>query len=474
MSEVEEELERLVSVGELARVDYKGSASFRIVSDHGAKAKRRRRGTKPLGRAPSKNPVPLGGVFPAVGPPGPVTTPPGASGPPPPLTLRTLVIEMLGESAGASIESGIAVNTQFIAKAVESTNRNIYRAAVLGNLDLILAKEVDMGCFIKVGEDQYKISPYVSSFQQHHSLMALNPPLAHPPPSPVPVQQLLLDPQSRGVMTSPEHHHHHQQNSAASATSAHFSPNHPHSMPPPPVPPQSLPASISSPTSSSSSSNTSSSSSSSSSASCSPFPSDEQRKNDLIAAKLSKLEGKSKSPSKKAAFMAGDKSATKHKNHENQQGLPILGGSLNAINVPTPLASQHLQVEIKREFKTEDNEDLPLTVARSNNAAINNIMSPHQISASSEDQHQNHHHPNGFSLKSKTIKRKKQPEIQQHPHIKQEVMDEIDNLSSSPIPFNDRNNSRISSSRKKVMHSTVYYLICAQGRERKWVFKRAT
>merc|ERR1719510_2082102 len=60
MSEVEEELERLVSVGELARVDYKGSASFRIVSDHGAKAKRRRRGTKPLGRAPSKNPVPLG------------------------------------------------------------------------------------------------------------------------------------------------------------------------------------------------------------------------------------------------------------------------------------------------------------------------------------------------------------------------------------------------------------------------------
>ena len=64
------------------------------------------------------------------------------------------VIEMLGESATASIESGITVNTQFIAKAVESTNRNIYRAAVLGNLDLILAKEVEMGCFIKVGNAQ--------------------------------------------------------------------------------------------------------------------------------------------------------------------------------------------------------------------------------------------------------------------------------------------------------------------------------
>ena len=157
MSEVEEELERLVSVGELARVDYKGSASFRIVQPE-AKAKRRRRGTKPLGRAPSKNPVPLGGVFPAVGPVGPVSTPPGASGPPPPLTLRTLVIEMLGESAEASIESGITVNTKFIAKAVKSSKRKFDLAAVSGNLEVILAKEVDMGCFIKNGEDQYKIS----------------------------------------------------------------------------------------------------------------------------------------------------------------------------------------------------------------------------------------------------------------------------------------------------------------------------
>ena len=65
---------------------------------------------------------------------------------------------MLGGSATASIESGIAVNTQFIVKAVESTNHNLNEDAVLENLDHILAKEVDMGCFMKVGDDQYKIS----------------------------------------------------------------------------------------------------------------------------------------------------------------------------------------------------------------------------------------------------------------------------------------------------------------------------
>ena len=98
MAEVEEELERLVSVGELARVDYKGSASFRIVQPD-AKAKRRRRGTKPLGRTPSRTPVALGGVFPPLGPPPgqhmdnsltqtQMLTPTPAT---PPLTLRTLV-----------------------------------------------------------------------------------------------------------------------------------------------------------------------------------------------------------------------------------------------------------------------------------------------------------------------------------------------------------------------------------------------
>merc|ERR1739838_1194966 len=120
---------------------------------------------------------------------------------------------MLGDSASASIESGITVTPQFIAKAVETSHRQIYRAAVLGNLDLILAKEVELGNFIKVGEDQFRIAPFASPFHPQHSLLALNPPLAHPPPAPVPVQQLMME-SPENLRTSP-----------------------PQVMPPPPPPP---------------------------------------------------------------------------------------------------------------------------------------------------------------------------------------------------------------------------------------------
>ena len=317
---MEEELERLVTCNELARVDYKGSASFRIVLPE-AKAKRRRRFPKPsslpAGATQLQSPKPPMAInnHPAQPPPphpaggcgfftAQTPTSMSSSAPTidsllpgknmPPLTLRTLVIEMLGDSASASIESGITVTPQFIAKAVEASHRQIYRAAVLGNLDLILAKEVDLGNFIKVGEDQFRIAPFASPFHPQHSLLALNPPLAHPPPSPVPVQQLLME-SPENLRTSP-----------------------PQMMPPPPTPPPiNLPRAAAFPP---------------------PLPTDEQRKNDLIAAKLSKLEGKLKSPNKKVA--SGEK---------NRHKLPL-----------SPV------LEVKKEPVQLD-EDLPLTVARSAN-----------------------------------------------------------------------------------------------------------
>jgi hypothetical protein len=382
MSEVEEELERLVTVGELARVDYKGSASFRIVHP-GAKAKRRRRGTKPLGRTPSRNPVPLGGVFPAMGPPtelslNPPTLPTSPSTPPSPmapLTLRTLVIEMLGDSAAASIESGITVTTQFIAKAVEATSRNIYRAAVIGNLDLILAKEVESGCFIKVGEDQYRIPQYLPQFHHHHSILALNPPLVHPPPAPVPVQQLIMDQQARNALPPAAQHQ---------------------PMPPP--------------------------------ASLAPYlQSDEQRKNDLIAAKLFKMEAKSKSPSKKATG-SGDKCKAKLD-----------------------------QLEIKKEMP-EDVEDLPLTATRGN------------LSLASLDEGTRR----GLLEKAKGQKKKKRSSpvvkvFQGNDHawnataVKSETFDD-DTMSSSASTLSSNEqcqaNSRVGSSRKKVSSPVLIYLQC--------------
>lgn len=52
---VSEELERMVQAGDLARVDYKGSVSFRINNPDGKVSKRKRKvGDKPLGRKPGK------------------------------------------------------------------------------------------------------------------------------------------------------------------------------------------------------------------------------------------------------------------------------------------------------------------------------------------------------------------------------------------------------------------------------------
>ena len=206
---------------------------------------------------------------------------------------------MLGDSASASIESGITVTSQFIAKAVEASHRQIYRAPVLGNLDLMLAQEVDRGNFIKVGEDQFRIAPFPSPFYPQHSLLSLNPPLAHPPPAPVPVNELMMD-STESLRTSP-----------------------PKVMPPPPPPPP--PQAAFPPP-------------------AAPLPTDEQRKNDLIAAKLSKLEGKCKSPNKNKVASSS---------HEKNRHKPC------SFSPPV--------VEVRKEPLVQLDEDLPLTVARSVN-----------------------------------------------------------------------------------------------------------
>lgn len=55
---------------------------------------------------------------------------------------------------------GMTVTYQLISKAVETSQRGISRSAVLGNLDLILEKEVKAGHFIRIGKDEYKL-PYL-------------------------------------------------------------------------------------------------------------------------------------------------------------------------------------------------------------------------------------------------------------------------------------------------------------------------
>ena len=239
------ELERLVAAGELARVDYKGSASFRIINKTGKVTKKRKKGSKPpaaAGRAPALNtppatpqhmpaalqspggpadfmrppppPMPAQGDFQAAygsvqsaaaafanfEPPQQIIAPPGAlsmtSMPAPPMhsqeaiSLRTLVNDILGDSAG---NQGVTITTKFISKAIESTHRNIARATILGNLDLILEKEVQAGHFSKIGPDTYAVPPF-QNLPANLPFVPLpmampDPMMAPPPPPPPPVQQ---------------------------------------------------------------------------------------------------------------------------------------------------------------------------------------------------------------------------------------------------------------------------------------------
>ena len=236
------ELERLVAAGELARVDYKGSASFRIINKTGKVTKKRKKGSKPpaaAGRAPALNTPPAtpqhmpaalqspGGPADFMRPPPPpmppqqgdfqtaygsvqsaaaafanfeppqqIIAPPGAlsmtSMPAPPLhsqeaiSLRTLVNDILGDSAG---NQGVTITTKFISKAIESTHRNIARATILGNLDLILEKEVQAGHFSKIGPDTYAVPPFQNLPANLPFVplpMAMPDPMMAPPPPPPP------------------------------------------------------------------------------------------------------------------------------------------------------------------------------------------------------------------------------------------------------------------------------------------------
>ena len=72
-------------------------------------------------------------------------------------TLRAIVVEGFGAHSKSIIDSGVIITTQLITKSVENSTAEIEKQAVVKNLDQILEREVELGCFVKVGEDQYKI-----------------------------------------------------------------------------------------------------------------------------------------------------------------------------------------------------------------------------------------------------------------------------------------------------------------------------
>ncbi len=210
---------------------------------------------------------------------------------------------------------------------------------------------MEAGGLIKVGDDSYKIPPALTHPQSAATPpgsmpMTLNPPLAHPPPTPVPVQQLMMDHQARNAL--PAHHHQtggnrgHPGGVSGSATGTG------NNMPPP----SSIVVN------------------SSSTSGNEQQQSEEQRKNDLIAAKLSKLEGKTKSPSKNKMFNL-DPGAAPASHPNPEMGVsPVTGGGSGPPSIAGSTRSARnsgrmmkSEADIKKEIE-DDVEDLPLNSTR--------------------------------------------------------------------------------------------------------------
>ncbi len=80
------------------------------------------------------------------------------------VTLRTLVNDLIGGGSSSDPMAsagfpGVAITASCIRKAVTHSSRHINRQAILANLDLILAKEVDAGYFVQLGPDSFSVPP---------------------------------------------------------------------------------------------------------------------------------------------------------------------------------------------------------------------------------------------------------------------------------------------------------------------------
>lgn len=235
------------------------------------------------------------------------------------VSLRTLVNDLIGLSPeptnAMSLPQGTAtITTKLIAKAIESSKRNIDRGLTLHNLELLLAREVEMGHFIRVSQDTYSV-----------------PPMQSPPP-------IIVHPNLPTTTSN---------NNAFGPTSSHQSlqGHHPHH-------------------STLVTCNTVTSSPDTSLLVAKPVKSDEERKNDLIQEKLFKLStDRSKSSSSSSMSSAGNKNepfylsfrekrkavAMKKRNSENGDNAKVKKIKGNKVK-----KMKEQQVQGRRSLKKEE------------------------------------------------------------------------------------------------------------------------
>ena len=72
------------------------------------------------------------------------------------ISLMTLVRDTISSMPNSS---GVTITSDFISKAIENSSRNFNKPAVLANLQAILSQELESGHFVRVGPDTYTVPP---------------------------------------------------------------------------------------------------------------------------------------------------------------------------------------------------------------------------------------------------------------------------------------------------------------------------
>jgi len=160
VAEVVSEIDSLCAQGILDKVEYKGSISFRVVSERKLHKRAGRRKSSQNGgqeggeqkqineqkKVPGKKPQKkVGGEkF-------------GEKRPAQPLTLNFIVSEQLRPAEGA------ALSRKEIKLAVEASTRPINKKNVFRDLETILAQEIHLGYLLKINEDEFRLSALENS-----------------------------------------------------------------------------------------------------------------------------------------------------------------------------------------------------------------------------------------------------------------------------------------------------------------------
>eukprot|EP00092_Neocalanus_flemingeri_P040939 GFUD01044577.1.p1 GENE.GFUD01044577.1~~GFUD01044577.1.p1 ORF type:complete len:952 (+),score=235.97 GFUD01044577.1:97-2952(+) len=185
VQEVVNEIDSLCAQGVLDKVEYKGSISFRIVSDRKMHKRAGRRKSSHNNVIPEESYTEPGSS--QVKPETPKKSPSGSAKKSPkksekspeknqPLTINFIVNEQLRP------EAGVVITRRDIIKSIETSMRPINKKNVFRDLETILAQEIHLGYLLKINEDEFSL-PFLENAKTYRGTIALKVSKRKPKPT---------------------------------------------------------------------------------------------------------------------------------------------------------------------------------------------------------------------------------------------------------------------------------------------------